>query len=446
MRWAIFLQDSWTIAGKLTLNYGIRMEKEDVPSFSDLPEFQEPPIKFGFADKIAPRFGFAYDVFGDNSLKVFGSIGLYYDVMKLWLGQAFGGLKWIAYIYDIKTLDWTQFEEATHPDTSRPDLYELIESRNMALPSYDTIQPDMKPYSKIEYTVGLQKKLGEDFSLTVRFLHNRILWAIEDIGIETPEGLVYYSGNPGSDWISDKQRELLELPGLLPSPKARRNYHSVNVSLDKRFSNNWMGGVNYTWSLLWGNFSGLASSDEFGRTDPNVERFFDSWILHRDQNLNETTGKLPTDRPHQLKIYGAYTFDFGLTVGLYTYAMSGTPVSRMIPLNGLQGYYPVGRFSDGRTPFLTRTDLYLEYNLKFGGRYGLQFNANIINLFNQNIAQRKYPLYSMGSFYLSNAELLAGYDYQELVERLDWPRDPRFLKPGFYTPSIDVRLGVKFIF
>jgi hypothetical protein len=126
--------------------------------------------------------------------------------------------------------------------------------------------------------------------------------------------------------------------------------------------------------------------------------------------------------------------------------MSGTPVSRMIPLNGLQGYYPVGRFSDGRTPFLTRTDLYLEYNLKFGGRYGVQFNANITNLFNQKIAQRKYPYYNMRSFYLSNAELLAGYDYQELVERLDLPLDPRFLKPGFYTPSIDVRLGVKFIF
>jgi len=446
MRWAIFLQDSWTIAKKLTLNYGIRMEKEDVPSFSDLPEFQEPPAKFDFADKIAPRFGFAYDVFGDNSLKVFGSIGLYYDVMKLWLGQAFGGLKWISYIYDIKTLDWTQFEETTHPDTSRPDLYELIESRNMAIPSYDTIQPDMEPYSKIEYTLGLQKKLGEDFSLTARFLHNRILWAIEDVGIETPEGLVYYTGNPGSDWISDKQREVLELPGLLPCPKARRNYYSVNISLDKRFSNNWMGGVNYTWSLLWGNFSGLASSDEFGRTDPNVERFFDSWILHRDQNLNETTGKLPTDRPHQLKIYGSYTFDFGLTVGLYTYAMSGTPVSRMLPLNNLQGYYPVGRFSDGRTPFLTRTDLYLEYNIKFGGKYRLQFNANITNLFNQKIAQRKYPQYCLGTIYVSNAELLAGFDYQELVERLDWPLDPRFLKPGFYTPSIDVRLGVKFIF
>jgi len=207
-----------------------------------------------------------------------------------------------------------------------------------------------------------------------------------------------------------------------------------------------MGGVNYTWSLLWGNFSGLASSDEFGRTDPNVERFFDSWILHRDQNLNETTGELPTDRPHQLKIYGSYTFDFGLTVGLYTYAMSGTPVSRMLRLNYLGGYYPVGRFSDGRTPFLTRTDLYLEYNFKFGGRYRLQFNANIINLFNQKIAQRKYPYYNLRDFWLSNEELLAGYDYQELVERLDLPLDPRFLKPYSYTPSIDVRLGVKFIF
>ena len=39
---ALYLQDSWTIAKRLTLNFGLRAESEYVPSFSDEPELQGP--------------------------------------------------------------------------------------------------------------------------------------------------------------------------------------------------------------------------------------------------------------------------------------------------------------------------------------------------------------------------------------------------------------------
>jgi len=190
----------------------------------------------------------------------------------------------------------------------------------------------------------------------------------------------------------------------------------------------------------------LASSDEFGRHSPNVERYFDGWFLHRDQNLNESTGKLPTDRPHQFKIYGSYTWDFGLTLGFYSYLMSGTPVSTMLSLNSMQGYYPVGRFDQGRTPMLSRTDLYAEYNISFGGRYAVQLNANVSNLFGQQLAMRKYPYYNRQGISLSDEELLAGYEYKTEVANAGVQLDPRYLKPYSYTDGIDVRFGVKFIF
>jgi hypothetical protein len=439
-RFALFLQDSWTISNRFTLNIGIRAEKEDIPSFSDLPEYQDPPIKFAFADKIAPRVGFAWDLFGDNSTKVFGSYGLYYDVMKLEMAEgSYGGFKWISHYYDMQTLDW-RYGDQTHP-MNLPG-FEYIESLNWRIPSFDTTQPDMEPYSKYEISLGLQRKLGEDVSLTVRYLHNSIRWAIEDMGIQTPHGEEYFNGNPGSDWIND----LYASNGWPECPKGKRKYHSVNVGLDKRFSNNWMAGLHYTWSSLWGNFSGLASSDEFGRQSPNVERYWDGWFLHRQQNLEESTGKLPTDRPHQFKVYGSYTWDFGLTVGFYSYAMSGTPVSRMFYLGGMQGYYPVGRFTDGRTPFWTRTDLYVEYNFNLGGTYGLQINANVNNLFGQQIARRVYPYYNRENVYLSDEEMLAGFDYIQVYQEHGGQLEPRFLMPYSYSDGIDIRLGVKFIF
>jgi hypothetical protein len=441
-RYAIYLQDSWTINNKFTLNVGIRAERENIPSFSDLPEYQDPPISFGFGDKIAPRVGFAWDLFGDNNTKIFGSYGLYYDVMKLEMANgSYGGFKWISHYYDIRTLDW-RYGQTTHPDMSLAPDFIYIESLNWRIPSFDTTQPDMEPYSKNEISLGLQRKLGEDVSLTVRYLYNNIRWAIEDIGIQTPEGEKYFNGNPGSAWIN----ELYAANNWPECPKAQRRYHSLNVGIDKRFSNNWMAGFHYTYSNLWGNFSGLASSDEFGRHSPNVERYFDGWFLHRQQDLSEATGLLPTDRPHQFKLYGSYTWDFGLTFGFYSYLMSGTPVSTMLSLNSMQGYYPVGRFDQDRTPMMSRTDLYAEYNISLGGRYAVQLNANVSNLFGQQIAQRRYPYYNRQGIHLSDEELLAGYEYKEEVAKAGVQLDPRYLMPYTYTDGIDVRLGVKFIF
>jgi hypothetical protein len=439
-RFAIFLQDSWTISNRFTLNIGIRAEKEDIPSYSDLPEYQYPPIQFAFGDKIAPRIGFAWDLFGDNSTKVFGSYGIYYDVMKLSMAEgSFGGFKWISSYYDIQTKDW-RYPDQTHPMTLPG--FEYIESRNHRIPSFDTAQPDMEPYSKYEISLGVQRKLGEDLSLTIRYLHNNIRWAIEDIGVQRPEGEVYFIGNPGGDWINAMYAE----NNWPECPKGKRKYHSVNVGVDKRFSNNWMAGIHYTWSSLWGNFSGLASTDEYGRQSPNVERYWDWWAYHRQQDLTESTGKLPTDRPHQFKVYGSYTWDFGLTLGFYSYALSGGPISRQFLVNNQQGYYPVGRFTDGRAPFMTRTDLYAEYNFNLGGKYGLQISANVSNLFNQLIARDVANYYNRDNFYMEDEEVLAGYDYIEVFEKTGLGLDPRFLMERNYTDGIDVRLGIKFIF
>ena len=54
-----------------------------------------------------------------------------------------------------------------------------------------------------------------------------------------------------------------------------RDYDSVEFAFDKRMSNNWYLRASYTWSRLYGNYSGLSQSDENGRTSPNVGRLFD---------------------------------------------------------------------------------------------------------------------------------------------------------------------------
>jgi hypothetical protein len=315
----------------------------------------------------------------------------------------------------------------------------------------------MKPYTKMEFTFGVQRQLVEDVTLTARLLHNRILWAIEDVGIQEPTGEHYYNSNPGGKWVNEIYALNASIdPDLVPvgvtCPKAKREYWSVDVGFDKRYSNNWMAGLHYTWSHLWGNFAGLASSEEHGRKDPNVERYFDAWFLHytADPFANgvgtESTGKLATDRPHQFKFYGAYSLPVGLTVGLNAYAATGTPVTREFELNRADGYYPEGRFTDGRTPFLWRADVYFEYNIKVTDTQTLQLSLNVDNVTNNRIANRIFNLHNSGTVYMDNDEIIAGFDYEAVMAAKGTTLDPRFLKPYRFQPSFSARFGIKFIF
>jgi hypothetical protein len=456
VRWAAYLQDSWTISDKFTLNVGARVEKEDIPAFA--PGYP-PPVSFNFFDKFAPRVGFAYDIFGDSSLKIFGSFGIYYDVMKLEAAEgSYGGFKWLSHYYDIVNSDWyNTYKETTHPQTGGLYGGEYYETRNWRVVSFDSTQPtddpdsslNMKPYQKNEFTFGVQKTLTEDWTVSGRFLYNYIVNAIEDIGVLIGGSENYYNGNPGSKWIQMKYNEAQAadtMPDGIKATKAVRRYTSVTLNLDRKFKNNWLGGFSYTWSRLYGNFAGLASSDEHGRKSPSVERYFDGWFLTYNQKGEDYLGLLATDRPHQFKVYGAYTFDFGMTVGLNAYAMTGTPLQTEVYLNDMQGFYPLGRGNYGRNPFLWQIDLYAEYNLKLSDKYTLNFNVNVTNITNNDIAQRTYMLYNDAKINLPEEQLLEGWDYITVVAARGAHLDPQYTKQYRFMDSIAARIGVKFLF
>ena len=85
---ALYVQDNWQPLSNLTLNLGVRTERENSPSFNELGD----GVKFGFMDKIAPRLGFAWDIFRDGNTKLFGSYGQFFDRFKYELPRgSFGG-------------------------------------------------------------------------------------------------------------------------------------------------------------------------------------------------------------------------------------------------------------------------------------------------------------------------------------------------------------------
>jgi hypothetical protein len=421
--YALYLQDSWTIGGKLTLNAGLRTESEYIPTFNPNVEAQyKKPINFGFGDKLAPRLGVVYDVFGDSSLKVFGTYGIYYDVMKLYMAEgAFGGFKWQTDYYTLDNPDWTMIaangmvRNTDHNDaTGNAALSQAaggtyLGTLDWRLPSFDTIQPGMKPVAQQEVSIGGEKKLTEDFSLSVRGIWKHLLRTIEDIGIMTPLGEQYYEGNPGSPWIVNKFETLQNIPSGLtywPQPKAIRNYYGVNFELIKRFSHNWQGGLNYTLSLTKGNYGGLSSTDEFGRNSPNVERSFDLWFMMYQMDGTPINGTLPQDRTHYIKAYGSYTFPIGLTIGAAAYGRSGNPISTRLNFNNSY-IYPNGYGDMGTLPFTAWADIYAEWALRIGGKT-VALNAQINNFTNTNTWQNARYVPTRQTMSIPDALLLDG--------------------------------------
>src|SRR5436189_6466018 len=95
-----------------------------------------------------------------------------------------------------------------------------------------------------------------------------------------PAGEAYVIGNPGEGLAAQVYKQLGYNKAAIPV----RKYNAVQAELDTRFVRNLSLNLNYTWSRLFGNYSGLANPDELsgggtGRTDPNVSRGFDEpWV------------------------------------------------------------------------------------------------------------------------------------------------------------------------
>jgi len=391
--WAIWLQDSWDVSSRLTLNLGVRAENEFVPSYKDQEQFPDAlDIKFGFKDKIAPRLGFAYDVKGDGRTKAYGSYGLFYDITKLELPRgSFGGDHWVDYIWLLDTPDYTtincgegttgcpgrfiEFKDFRHSSNQVDPGFEAYFNR----PGMTGIDPNLKPVKSGELTGGVEHELNPTLSVGVRYVHKWLVRTIEDVGIFFQGQEIYLISNPGEGLAVSMEPSV---PDLI-TPKPVRDYDGIELRFNKRYSNHWTGNASYLYSRLYGNYSGLASSDENGRVSPNVNRYFDNTIMNYDSQGKSVLGRLQTDRPHTFKLSGAYDFKWGTILGANWIMESGTPQSTVFRFSGFP-VFPNGRGDLGRTPWLSQLDMNIMQEFKLIGSSRIALAVNIDNVLDQD--------------------------------------------------------------
>jgi hypothetical protein len=482
---AFFFQDSWQPTNRLSLNLGFRVEKEDAPSFTPGND----SITFDFFDKFAPRLGGAYDLTGDGKTKLFASYGWFYDRFKYELPRgSFGGDFFHNFYFEIFPGDG-RFDTLTpqriigsHTSAIggacpivppgdgrvRCDLDFRIPSNSGFGIEFGAIDPDLEPFRQSEFTVGFERELGKNWNLSGRYSHKQVDRAVEDIGFSSPTGSeAFIIGNPGRGLAAQVGSEF----GFIPL-EAEREYDAVEVRLDKRFSSNYYFNANYTWSRLFGNYSGLASSDEEGRTSPNVNRNFDLPIVGFTALGQPDNGRLPTDRPHSFKFYGGYSLNWNERFGfmrnsttdfsLFTTIQSGTPLTTRFVLFNIDNMILNGRGDLGRTETFTQSDFAIHHRYRFGSneRFALVFDLDVLNLFNEanvlgifdNISSTNIDATDIG---LSDNTPEAEAEFQRtntrdaivnLLNANPDDKDVRFgLSNSFQAPRT-IRFGVRFIF
>ncbi len=481
----LYFQDSWRIHPRLTLNVGLRTEREVIPSYNEAKALEilgtKYAFKFGFGDKLAPRLGASLDVFGDGKLKVYGGWGRYFDWTKYDLSRGtFGADFWLIYY---RTLDQEAVDNLFDINLNYmpgTNLWPYGAARDYRWDGHAYLDTNLKPMSSDLLNFGLDYEIKPQIVFSARYTRNKLNRTIEDMGVLVEGNEEYRYGNPGEglNTIAPSSGTcLIDDPDIcgFPMPKAERIYNAMELSLSRRFSGGWLANVSYVYSDLWGNYTGLQSTDEirpstlgsiFGpnqgfsgqnyRPGGNINRYWDldevMWDAHGNLGL---LGALPTDRPHVFKVYGSKQFSFGTDIGVYFRVMSGTPVTTQVVSNSPIPIYVEGRGDLGRTPVFSQTDLLLAHEIKVGENQKLRFEFNFANLFNQKTSVFIFDRYNREERYTSagidlyGLDLSKGYDWKQLV--LDTPEgagalDQRYKKDGMFNPGFQGRFMVKFIF
>lgn len=474
-----FVQDDWKMSPRLTLNLGLRWEGS--PPYRDLrdrfevfrPEdfanrvkstkFVNAPFGETFAgdpnvpkngtlgdfNNFGGRFGFAWDVFGDGKTSLRGGGGMFYDQHQ---NGEYNNDAVNAPPFNIRLSVTSPQGPFSEPYRGRTDFdlvkIESIGSQNAPFP---------KPVLISTYDARQESPLTYNWNFT---LEREVIpeWVVRAayVGSSSLYGRVTKQLNPavyipGSTLGTDARRLFAPDIGSIGyyTQDRRAHYHSLQLSATKRFSRGFTVLANYTWSKSIDTYGDFVMPWYFPNGDAMQKGPSD--FDHRQRAALTWVWNIPGPKPGNAfskHVLGGWQWSGN---GLYqTGAPFNVKSGRDNSLTGLgndrpklsgTGFDPaagadkrvwfnsaaflvndVGSFGTlGRNvlygPQLFSFDMGFFKNFKFTETVGLQFRAEMFNLFNQT------------NFANPNATVTGG-GFGSITNTIAGSGDPRIIQFG----------------
>ena len=388
----IFVDDTYRIGSRLSLNLGVRFDHARA-SFDSFPALDREGNPTGAVsqgiDNVftwnspAPRLGFNYKLTADGKTVLRGHYGRYYR------GIITGEFEPTSPAYPPKYLFSGTYDEQGSPQ----DLTLVADNSQLSVDSHFK-----NPYTD-QFIIGFERELAKDIGLSMNYVYKR---GEQYGGWRDTTGLysrVPYSDTEGSDatnqdiTVSRLDSDPSASHFLLTNPgEMFTRFSGLTIQLTKRMSHNWQAMASLVLSKATGRIAaslsgpasaaGAAAGNEFG-SNPN-------------DYLN-TDGRLPTDRPVIGKLQLVYMFPKGFLVGAnYTY-QSGRPWARQVKLSQDLAGLPTNILAetitgDRRVSSQSVLDVRVQKEFMLTKEVGLAFFSDMLNLLNndayENIGSR----------------------------------------------------------
>lgn len=429
--YALFAQDQWRPFRKLTINYGVRYDYQQLPNpVAPNPAVPETQQINEDRTAIGPRIGIAWDLAGNGKTVVRGGYGLYY-------GRIPNGLIQNA-LAQTGLLDVSRSTVALtlRPGDPGAPLYPAILPNLPASAAGSTtvfrIDPEFRRPRIQDVTLGIEREIFSKTVLAASYIYTRgdRLPINFDANLPAPAFQRTYQLPDGSRFTvpfsagvtRNAAGQALNVNASRPNPafgaiNVVRSigdtwYNALFVELRRRYANGFQLNFAYTLAKaenISGSGNGGGSGSETPFNGSNVPDQFD---------LSGNRGIAPTDQRHRLVWNGVWEPGQNLTdpfwrglirgfllSGIYT-AESGRPVSSVVAVpnipfatpdgtqwNGFGGLRGQGGGSDRNLlPTIIRNSNYGEWNYRFDlrlsrsfrltERFQMEFIGEGFNLFN----------------------------------------------------------------